>query len=449
MGQELPAVFRPAGEPSYIGPGAFDTITEFAWLERAYRNARKNKRFRPQVMQFTDRLEDNLLDIQAALRDGSYSFGPYRRLWVHIPKKRLVMALKFSDRVVQWSIYQILNPYFDRLFIEDSYACRIGKGSYAAAARLQYWMRQVERKEGGGWVYLKLDISKYFYRVDHNRLLAILGRRIKDPRLMALLRQIIDSSDEPFGLPPGYGPADLAFESWLYNVGMPIGNLTSQLFANIYLNDLDQYAKHALLVHFYIRYMDDIIILARNREEAQRIWTAIDAFLRTELALDLNGKTTIRPVAEGVEFVGLRIWTTHMKLRKSTVGRIKAEVRKISADYFTGEMTAEAYQRRVASISGLLTHTASASLRWRLNEIYLHQKEKYQGGSPMGSTTGAGIPAKGYALTERLCNVLQEQAAIIKEQAQLIAQLGGTNPLAERAARAEREAEELAGSFVY
>ena len=223
--------------------------------------------------------------------------------------------------------------------------------------------------------------------------------------------------------------------------------MTSQLFANIYLNELDQFAKHTLRVHYYIRYMDDVVILARSKQEALQVWAAVDAYLRTELALDLNGKTAIRPVAAGIEFVGLRIWTTHMKLRKSTVRRVKAEVRKITADYFTGDLSGSAYRRRVASISGLLTHTASASLRWRLNEIYLHQKEKFQEGTRMESTNGA--PGKGYTLTERLCNVLQEQAAIIKEQAQLIAQLGGTNPLADRAARAEREAEELAGSFIY
>ena len=118
-------------------------------------------------MAFTAHLEDNLFLIQEAMLNKSYILGPYRKLWVYVPKSRLVMALPYPDRIVQWSIYQYLNPFYERLFIEDSYACRKNKGSHRAANRLQYWMRQVSRKPGPGWYYLKLDISKYFYRVDH------------------------------------------------------------------------------------------------------------------------------------------------------------------------------------------------------------------------------------------------------------------------------------------
>lgn len=157
---------------------------------------------------------------------------------------------------------------------------------------------------------------------------------------------------------------------------MPIGNLTSQLFANIYLNELDQYCKHKLKIHYYIRYMDDVIILGQDKETLHRWKAAVETFLREELALDLNSKTSIRPVRQGVEFVGVRIWPTHMKLRKSTVRRIKREVRKISALYAAGDMTRQDFYRRIASIRGLLKHTESASLRWRLNEIYRAELEK-------------------------------------------------------------------------
>ena len=149
-------------------------------------NARKGKRYRLEVMAFAAKLEDNLIVIQQGMMDGTYTLGPYRKLWVYVPKKRLVMALDYPDRIVQWSLYQYLMPVYDRLFIEDSYACRKGKGSHRAAARLQYWMQQVSRKPGPGWYYLKLDISKYFYRVHHEKLLAILERRIKDPEMMRL-----------------------------------------------------------------------------------------------------------------------------------------------------------------------------------------------------------------------------------------------------------------------
>jgi len=355
---------------------AWQAVCSFEWLLYANMNARKGKRYRLEVMAFAAKLEDNLIVIQQGMMDGTYTLGQYRKLWVYVPKKRLVMALDYPDRIVQWSLYQYLMPVYDRLFIEDSYACRKGKGSHRAAARLQYWMQQVSRKPGPGWYYLKLDISKYFYRVHHEKLLAILERRIKDPEMMAFIRGVVNSRAEPFGLPRGRTPQNTPPEEWLYDVGMPIGNLTSQLFANIYLNELDQYCKHSLKIHFYIRYMDDVIILGPDKEALHRWKADIEIFLLRELALDLNDKTSIRPVRQGVEFVGVRIWPTHMKLRKSTVGRMKREVRAISARYAAGEMSRAEFERHAASIRGLLNHTESESLRWRLNEIYLEEMDK-------------------------------------------------------------------------
>lgn len=350
-------------------PGALQAMTEFAWLERANRNARKGKRYRDEVRYFQEDLEGNLFDIQQDVRQGTYRTGGYRRIWVKVPKKRLVMALPYRDRVVQWAAYQMIMPFYNRQMIEDSYACRVGKGSHKAVERLQYWLRQIDRSENPNWYYLKLDISKYFYRVDHAVLLRILGRRIRDPELMTFLERIINNPREPFGLPPGMGPGDLAFESWLYDVGMPIGNLLSQMFANIVLNELDQYCKHALGVRHYIRYMDDVIILGDDKAELQRVLAAVERFLKEELHLDLNGKTTIRPVSMGIEFVGRRVWATHSLLRKSTARRMKREVRSITEQVVAGVLTREEFERRIASIRGMLDHTESAALRWRLNEI--------------------------------------------------------------------------------
>lgn len=356
---------------------AWAVITEFEYLCEADHNARKGKRYRQEILAFTAAFEHNLFVIQAQMQGGTYILGPYRKLWVFVPKKRLVMALRYPDRIVQWSLYQYLNPIYDKLFIEDSYACRKDKGSHKAAQRLQYWMRQVSRKPDAKWYYLKLDISKFFYRVNHAKLLEILSRRIKDPELMRFLDSVINSRAEAFGLPRGRTPQDTPPEEWLYDVGMPIGNLTSQLFANIYMNELDQYAKHVLHIHYYIRYMDDVIVLAETKEQLQEWKERIEAFLRDELFLDLNDKTCIRPVSMGIEFVGVRIYATHMKLRKSTVGRLKREVKKITEMYATGEMSKEDFDRRVASIKGLLAHTQSASLRGRLNLIYRDTMQKY------------------------------------------------------------------------
>jgi len=356
---------------------AFLQITEFSWLEDAFRHARKAKRYRNDFLAFSNDLDTNLLTIQEQLRADTFIFGPYRRHWVFVPKKRLVMALPCPSRIVQWAIYLLLNPFYDRMMIEDSYACRKGKGGLAAAQRLQHWMQHAERLPGQ-WYYLKLDISKYFYRVDHAVLLEILGDRLKDPQLLDLLKMVIDCDGEKFGLPRFMSPDDLEEFDWLADVGMPIGNLTSQLFANIYLDQLDQFCKHVLHIHHYIRYMDDIVILASSKEDAQEYLRAIAAFLFDVLHLDLNSKTAIRPVGR-IEFVGFMVTARELKLRKATIRRIKEAMRAISRKYFTGEMSREDFDRRVASYKGMIRHCSNENIRHRLNEIYLYAKARYGG----------------------------------------------------------------------
>ena len=368
-------VKRGRGEIVQTLDNLFERMTEFDRLELAYRNARKGKRYRDEVLRFGNNLDDNLLSIQREVREGTFRFGPYRKHWVYVPKKRVIMALPFRSRIVQWTVYQELNPFYDRQMIEDSYACRDGKGALAAALRLQYWMRQAESKPGN-WYTIKLDISKFFYRIDHKTLADILRRRIKDERLMALLEQIINANGERFGLPRYASPEDIEAEDWLTDVGMPIGNLTSQLFANIYLNELDQYCKHILKIKCYVRYMDDVVIVAPSKEAAQRWKEEIETFLYEHLKLDLNKKTAIRPMGK-VEFVGFIISTHELKLRKSTVRRMKRAVHAICDKLFTGEMTQEAFDRRVASYNGMLTHCEVYNLCNRLNDIYTAKAEKY------------------------------------------------------------------------
>lgn len=373
---------------------SFHRISEFEWLERAYRKARKQKRYREEILAFSNNLDANLLQIQEQLRNGTFRFGPYRRHWVYVPKKRLVMALPFPSRVVQWAIYLELMPFYDRLMIEDSYACRKGKkakrpegsphkvaepgqrmnkGSLAAAKRLQYWLEEVEGKPGN-WYVLKMDISKYFYRIDHEVLLSILGERIKDDDMMNLLRTIICCGNEKFGLPRFTSPDDLDPDEWLSDVGMPIGNLTSQMFANIYLNELDQFAKHVLKIHKYARYMDDVVCIAPDKETAHKWEEAIAEFLKERLHLDLNKKTSIRPVGK-VEFVGYIVSAKCLRLRKATTRRIKRAFRGICKKYFAGKMTKAEFDRRVASYSGMIKECKADALKDRLNEIYLHAKE--------------------------------------------------------------------------
>ena len=242
--------------------------------------------------------------------------------------------------------------------------------------RLQYWLRKIDRKPGPGWYYLKLDISKYFYRVNHDVLMEILGRHIKDERLMNLIDKIINNPNEPFGLPPGKGPEDVEPEEWLYDVGMPIGNLSSQLFANIVLNELDQHAKHKMKVRYYIRYMDDAILLAQDKKTLHRWKEEIQAFLRDRLKLELNRKTAIRPVRMGIEFVGVRVWSTHILLRKSTTRRLMRETKAIAEKRARGEMSEGDFARRVVSMRGVLDHACTGALRWKLDKAVTEMERR-------------------------------------------------------------------------
>ena len=159
------------------------------------------------------------------------------------------MSLTFKDRVAQHAIYSQLNPYFEKQFISDSYACRVGKGTHKAVNRLHDWLKQTDRKPQR-FYYLKLDIAKYFYRIDHEVLMDILRKKIADEDLLHVLSVIINCEDTNFGLPLGADIGDVAFDELLGEVGLPIGNLTSQMFANLYLNELDQFCKHKLHLHY-------------------------------------------------------------------------------------------------------------------------------------------------------------------------------------------------------
>lgn len=221
----------------------FDEIVDFENLLMAYRKAAGNgKRYRGETLRFTAELTEELIQIQNELIWGSYEVGPYRAKEIKIPKPRIIMALQFRDRVVQWAIYRKLNPLYEKMYIYDSYGCRKDKGPVRARERLQYWLRKANRSSKKYYI-LKLDISKYFYRIDHEILLKILAKHIKDKRIMNLLDKIINCENTAFGLPSGCMPTELPRDEWIYSTGMPIGNLTSQMFANIYLHELDLFCK--------------------------------------------------------------------------------------------------------------------------------------------------------------------------------------------------------------
>jgi len=329
----------------------FPQYTTFEALYRAHLRARRGKRDRAEVLRFTQHLEENLLTLQRDLLEGVYRTGEYRYFSVYEPKKRTVAALPYRDRVMQHAMIGVVEPIFERTFHHDSYACRPGKGMHAGADRAQQFLRQVER--GHGQVYvLKADISKYFNSIDHGVLKRLLRRRIGCERTLALLDEIIDTSAVIGDLAPK---------------GLPIGNLTSQLAANIYLHELDDFVKHGLRERRYLRYMDDFCVVHHDKAHLHRLRHEIEAFLWDQLRLTTNHKTQVFPVSgthgRGLDFLGYKIWPHRRRVRKDCVLRMRKKMKRLQRKYADGRVDLDDIKPVVASWVGHVSHADSENLR--------------------------------------------------------------------------------------
>lgn len=353
-----------------------DRICDFENLMGAYRDAAKNKRYRNEVLSFTFNLGENLLAIQKDLLEMTYQVGPYREFYVRYPKPRLVMALHFRDRIVQWAIYRQINPYLDKRYITHSYGCRTGKGTLPAAQCLHNWLQLVSRKsDADDWYLIKGDISKYFYRVDHGEILKSYGEVTDDEWFAWLIGTIINNPDVPFGLPIGMGPDDCPRSNRLFNVGMPIGNLTSQETANLFLDRLDKFCKHILGVHFYVRYMDDFCILVKGKDKARQIFASIEAFLRRELLLEISPKSKIQKVTAPIEFVGYLITPHGIRMRKKTTRHMKRSLRHIMDTFSAGEIDYDGAMESVICYIGMCKHCKGHNtLRW-IEDNFILQRD--------------------------------------------------------------------------
>jgi len=339
--------------------GLWTSIASFDNLYQAYLSAAKGKRFRSEVLSFSSCLEDNLFALRDELESEAYKVGLYREFYVSEPKKRLVMAIPFRDRVVQWAVYRILNPVISKGYIADSFACIEGRGIHSASKRLKHFAKLVCRENGGSGYYLKLDISKYFYRVNHAILMRLLHEGFADGPLLRLLEKII-CSDTLFGLSEGSAPGDGSER--IRGVGMPIGNLTSQMFANLYLNELDQHAKRKMRIRRYVRYMDDIVALSGDKAQLRAYKEEIERFAAVALKLSLNNKTVLRPLSHGIGFCGFKIWGTHIKLRKPTAMKMRRRLRKLQRDYALRKAGLADVRSTIASYNGMLLHCDSRRL---------------------------------------------------------------------------------------
>lgn len=315
--------------------GLHEKICTFENANISFHKAAKCKRFNEEVLAFSLVKEEELLRAKHELETLTYKQGEYSIFKVFEPKERLIMALPFYDRVIQHMINNQIAPVYERGFYTHSYACRKGKGMHQASNTLYTWLYELCTKEGLRIYAIKGDISKYFASIPHDRLKDENRRYIGDKKTLYLMDEIIDHNGI---LPDG--------------VGIPVGNLTSQLFANVYGNILDKFCKHELHITHYIRYMDDFIILSQDLEQLKEWLARIKEFLEEEMRLHLNPKSTILYAGNGVDFCGYIHHPDHRKIRKGSVRRVKKDIKA----YKAGELKADAFNRKLQSRLGHMSH---------------------------------------------------------------------------------------------
>ncbi len=321
----------------------FETICSFENLFDAYLKARKGKRYRNDVLEFSYNLEENLIELSKQLKNGTYEHGGYRKFHVYDQKRRLISSAPFKDRVVHHAICNIIEPMFEKRFISDSFSCRKKKGTHIGAKRLSKFVRAHSNKKT---YVLKCDIRKYFDSMDHEILIELLERKIRDERVMWLLKEVIESSHS------------------CENKGIPIGNLTSQLFANIYLNELDYFVKHTLKEKYYCRYVDDFVVLHNSPEKLRKIRSEIKIFLESNLKLKLHPKKqNIISASHGIDFLGYRIFESHRLLRKTNIKRFKKRLKFLIEMYNYGMVPFDTIRGSINSWMGYASHADSYGLR--------------------------------------------------------------------------------------
>lgn len=305
----------------------FDQVTSYENLATAFRLARRGCGDGPTVCRFFFHLERELLRLQDELQANRYIPGAYHFFTIHDPKERVIAVAPFRDRVVHHAIVRVLTPIYERVFTFDSYATRPGKGTHAAIRRAQGFLRR--------WsFYLKTDIAKYFEHVDHDMLLEILARKLKDACLLRLLERIIRHAPTP-------------------GMGLPIGNLTSQFLANVYLDPLDHQIKDQLGVQGYLRYMDDLVLFHDDKHALGRLQSFLQDFLADRLRLRLKPEATfLQRASHGLSFLGMRIFPHLIRVKRENRRRSFRRLRQTIAAWEQGDITEEGMQQSLTSIVG-------------------------------------------------------------------------------------------------
>ena len=313
----------------------FHTIISFENILAAWKEFIVGKRMRHDVQLFERHLMENVITLHSELLAKTYTHSPYEAFFISDPKQRSIHKALVRDRLIHHAVYRMLYPFFERVFIADSYSCRNNKGTHKAIRRFSTFCHAVSKNNTKTVWVLKCDIKKFFASIDQEVLVKILRTYIQDKSVIWLLNRIIGS-----------------FYSTRKSIGLPLGNLTSQLFANVYLNELDQFMKHKLKAAYYIRYADDFVILSSDKQVLIDMLQKIVRFLLKKLHLQLHpNKVFIQTLASGTDFLGWVHFSDHRVLRTATKKRM---IRRLNGNPLSAS---------VQSYIGLLKHGNAFKLK--------------------------------------------------------------------------------------
>ena len=332
--------FRGGGIQRIRSTHTYQDIISIENLLEAWKEFIKGKRKRTDIQEFEKYLMRNILALHADLVSGTYHHGGYEHFKIADPKPRDIHKASVRDRLLHHALYRKLYPLFETTFIPDSYSCRLGKGTHKAMNRFRAFAYRASKNDTRTCWVLKGDIRKFFASIDQCILLEILRRHISNERILSLLANIISS-----------------FNSGTPGKGLPLGNLTSQLLVNIYMNEFDQFVKHTVKAKHYIRYADDFVVLSHDREWLCKILLYIEAFLRDRLKLHLHPvKVSIKTFSSGIDFLGWVHFPNHRVLRTTTKWRMFRALSK------------EPKPARVFSYLGMLSHGSTRKLAAQISE---------------------------------------------------------------------------------
>ena len=340
------------GGTPVLSKSLFEQITDMQNIEKAYNQALKGKnKYNTEAIKFSMNETYNLQQLRQILIDGTYEFDGYINFKVYEPKERIIDAPHFKDKIVQLAVNNVIKQVYQPSFIHDSYACIDDKGTHKAVDRVSYFMRKAGWEYGENASIIKLDVRKFFYSIDREALKSRLPKKIKCERTLSILYKIINSAD------------------MIDFIGLPLGNTLSQIFANIMMDMLDQYCKRVLSLNYYVRYADDVICIAKDKDEANRVLGLMVEFLNNEVKLDINEhKTKIFPIEQGVNAYGFKIYKTHRLLRNDSKKKIKRKAKKFRRLLVEEKITVEKVEQILNSWYGHAKHGDSYNFIKRLIE---------------------------------------------------------------------------------